>query len=199
TPIILTDESACTSSALLPAPRVRMLRSTVASRVKATVLLVSAAPPATSLEKPNEPALSPKIAKMNGDLIEFAEAPRDVKIVDEAGKPLLGGDTQRRFFEGSWLHKYNGKYYLSYSTGDTHNIVYATSDNVYGPYTYRGVVLKPVNGWTSHHSIVEWKGKWWLFYHDVQLSGDTRLRNVKMTELKYNPDGSIQTIDPFAK
>lgn len=153
----------------------------------------------TDLEKPNEPALTPKIAKMNGDLTEFAEAPRDVVILDEAGKPLLGGDTQRRFFEGSWLHKYNGKYYLSYSTGDTHNIVYATSDNVYGPYTYRGQVLKPVNGWTSHHSITEWKGKWWLFYHDVQLSGDTRLRNVKMTELKYNPDGSIQTIDPFVK
>jgi hypothetical protein len=56
TPIILTEESACTSSASLPAPSVRMLRSTVASRVSATVLLVSAAPPATSLEKPKEPA-----------------------------------------------------------------------------------------------------------------------------------------------
>jgi hypothetical protein len=153
----------------------------------------------TDLEKPDQPALAPKIAKMTGDMMEFAEAPRDVKIVDEAGKPILGGDTDRRFFEAAWIHKYNGKYYLSYSTGDTHYIVYATSDSVYGPYTYRGRVLEPVNGWTSHHSITEWKGKWWLFYHDVQLSGDTRLRNVKMTELKYNPDGSIQTIDPYVK
>jgi hypothetical protein len=29
------------------------------------------------------------------------------------------------------------------------------------------------------------------------LSGQTRLRNVKMTELHYNPDGSIQTINPL--
>lgn len=153
----------------------------------------------TDLEKPNEPALSPKIAKMTGDMMEFAEAPRDVKIVDEAGKPILGGDTDRRFFEAAWMHKRGDTYYLSYSTGDTHYLVYATGTSPYGPFTYRGRILEPVNGWTSHHSIVDWKGKTWLFYHDVQLSGQTRLRNVKMTELKYNPDGSIQTIQPFVQ
>ena len=35
-------------------------------------------------------------------------------------KPLAAGDNARRFFEGAWLHKYGGRYYLSYSTGDTH-------------------------------------------------------------------------------
>ncbi|PCD02813.1 alpha-N-arabinofuranosidase [Sphingomonas spermidinifaciens] len=153
----------------------------------------------TDLEKPNEPALSPKIAKLSGDMMEFAEKPRDIQILDEAGKPLLGGDTNRRFFEAAWMHKRGDTYYLSYSTGDTHYLVYATGKSPYGPFTYRGRILEPVNGWTSHHSIVDWKGKSWLFYHDVQLSGQTRLRNVKMTELKYNPDGSIQTIDPFVK
>jgi len=28
------------------------------------------------------------------------------------------------------------------------------------------VILTPVLGWTTHHSIVEHKEKWWLFYHD---------------------------------
>ena len=43
-----------------------------------------------------------------------------------------------------------------------------------------GKILKPVLGWTNHHSIVEFKGKWYLFYHDTQLSGgQTHLRNVK--------------------
>jgi len=56
-----------------------------------------------------------------------------------------------------------------------------------------------VQGWTSHHSIVEWKGKWWLFYADTQLSDKNHLRNVKMTELRFNPDGTIPTIDPFVK
>ncbi|WP_121115988.1 glycoside hydrolase family 43 protein [Croceibacterium ferulae] len=151
----------------------------------------------TDLEQPDQPALMPKIARMDGGMKTFSEAPRDVQILDEAGKPILGGDTDRRFFEAAWMHKYNGKYYLSYSTGDTHYLVYATGDSPYGPFTYRGRILEPVEGWTTHHSIVEQGGKWWLFYADTQLSGQTRLRNVKVTELTYNPDGTIRTISPF--
>jgi hypothetical protein len=54
-----------------------------------------------------------------------------------------------------------------------------------------------VQGWTTHHSIMEWGGKWWLFYADTQLSNKNHLRNVKATELHFNADGSIQTVDPF--
>ncbi len=145
----------------------------------------------------DQPALHPKIARLNSDMVSFAEEPRDVQILDENGNPLLAGDNEHRFFEASWVHKYNGKYYFSYSTGDTHKILYATGDNPYGPFTYKGVVLNPVEGWTNHHSIVEFNGKWYLFYHDTQLSGKTHLRNVKVTELKYNDDGTIQTINPM--
>lgn len=144
-----------------------------------------------------QPALMPKIARLNDDLTGLKEELRDVVIQDENGKPLTSGDSARRFFEGPWLHKYDGKYYLSYSTGDTHFIVYATADSVTGPYTYRGKILDPVLGWTNHHSIVEFQGKWYLFYHDSQLSGQTHLRNIKVTELKYRPDGSIEPIDPW--
>jgi GH43 family beta-xylosidase len=151
----------------------------------------------TDLGRPNAPALMPKVARMDAGMTEFAEKPRDALIVDEAGKPLLGGDTSRRFFEAAWMHKYNGKYYLSYSTGDTHYLVYAVGSSPYGPFTYKGRILEPVQGWTTHHSIVQHGGKWWLFYADSQLSGQTRLRNVKVTELTYNPDGTIRTIDPF--
>lgn len=145
-----------------------------------------------------EPALGPRMAKLTDTMTEFAEPVRALKIVDAAGKELLNGDNNRRFFEAAWLHKYKGKYYLSYSTGDTHLICYATGDTPYGPFVYRGVVLKPVLGWTNHHSIIEFKGKWYLFYHDSTLSGGkTHLRNIKMTELKYNADGTIQTITPY--
>ncbi|HEX2532409.1 MAG TPA: glycoside hydrolase family 43 protein [Chitinophagaceae bacterium] len=147
-----------------------------------------------------EPAIGPRVARMSGDLLSFAETPREIMILDEAGQPLKAGDNRRRFFEAAWLHKYNGKYYFSYSTGDTHFIAYATGDSPYGPFTYRGVLLNPVLGWTNHHSIVEQGGKWYLFYHDSQLSGGkTHLRNVKVTELKYRPDGTIETISPYSK
>lgn len=146
----------------------------------------------------NEYALSPIVAKLTDDLKQFAEAPKEILILDENGNKLLAGDNQRRFFEASWLHKYKGKYYFSYSTGDTHYICYATGDSPYGPFTYQGRILNPVIGWTSHHSICEVNKKWYLFYHDSSLSkGITHLRSIKVTELKYNEDGTIITIDPY--
>ena len=145
----------------------------------------------------DEPALMPKMARLQDDMLGFAEEVKDVPLVDENGDPLLAGDNDRRFFEAAWVHKYNDTYYFSYSTGDTHFIAYATGDNPYGPFTYRGVILNPVLGWTNHHSIVEFQGKWYLFYHDTELSGKTYLRNVKMTELTHNEDGTIETIDAY--
>lgn len=145
----------------------------------------------------NVPAVCPKIAKLTGDMLEFAEKPRDLVIVDEAGKPLQAHDHDRRYFEGPWIHKYNGTYYFSYSTGDTHRLVYATSKNIYGPYTYRGMFLPPVLGWTTHHSIVEYKGQWYLFYHDCELSkGINHKRCVKFCKLSYAADGSIVPMTP---
>jgi beta-xylosidase len=144
-----------------------------------------------------QPALMAKVARLDANMKQLAEAPRNVQIVDANGKILLSEDHDRRFFEAAFVHQYQGKYYFSYSTGDTHNIAYATGTSPYGPFTYQGVILKPVKGWTNHHSIVEQNGKWYLYYHDVEISGKTHLRNVKVTELKYRPDGSIETIDAY--
>jgi len=144
----------------------------------------------------DEPALCPRVAKLSENMLEFAEEPRDVLILDENGEQLKAGDHNRRYFEGPWMHKYNGKYYFSYSTGNTHLLSYAIGDNPYGPFTYAGVILTPVVGWTTHHSIVEFEGKWYLFHHDsVPSGGKTWLRSIKVVELEYNEDGTIKTID----
>lgn len=142
-------------------------------------------------------ALSPKLAPLSTDMLSFSEKPSDIEILDEKGSPLRAGDNERRYFEGPCIHKYNGLYYLSYSTGDTHFLVYATSENIRGPYTYRGKILTPVIGWTTHHYIVEYKNKWYLFYHDSSLSGGvSSKRCVKVQELTYNPDGTIVCMNP---
>lgn len=154
--------------------------------------------PTAHIPNDNEPALCPKIAKLSGDLLQFAESPKDVVILNEQGKPLLAGDIDKRFFEAAWVHKYKGKYYFSYSTGDTHFICYAISDSPYGPFTYQGRILEPVVGWTSHHSICEVDDKWYLFYHDSSLSeGVTHLRNIKVAEITYDQNGQIQTLKPY--
>lgn len=146
----------------------------------------------------DEPALGPRIAKLSDDMLHFAEEVQEIIITDEHGKPLVASDNDRRFFEASWVHKYQGKYYFSYSTGDTHYLCYALGDNPYGPFTYAGRILNPVIGWTTHHSICEYAGKWYLFYHDSTLSkGITHLRNIKMAEITYDENGLIQTLDPY--
>lgn len=155
---------------------------------------------ANKLPKSSEPALLPLVAKLTDNLLEFSEEPKAIEILDENGNFLLEGDNNRRFFEAAWMHKYNGKYYFSYSTGDTHFICYAIGDNPYGPFTYKGRILNPVVGWTSHHSVCKVKEKWYLFYHDASLSkGVTHLRSVKVDEIKYREDGSIETLNPYNK
>lgn len=154
--------------------------------------------PTAFLPKDNEPALLPYVAKMSEDLFEFSEKPKPIEILDEKGNLILAGDIEKRFFEAAWLHKYNNKYYFSYSTGDAHTICYAMGDNPYGPFTFKGKVLNPVVGWTTHHSICEVHGKWYLFYHDSSLSnGITHLRSVKVAEITYREDGTIVTLNPY--
>jgi hypothetical protein len=141
-------------------------------------------------------ALCAKVVRLSDDMLEFDEEPRDLVILLENGSSVRAGDYHRRFFEASWMHKYNGKYYFSYSTGNTGLICYAIGDNPYGPFTYKDVVLTPVVGWTTHHSIIEIKGKWYLFHHDSKPSGGkTWLRSIKVVELTYRADGTIETID----
>lgn len=150
--------------------------------------------------QPGEPALGPRIARLTENMLQFAEAPKEIIITDKNGRPLTAGDNERRFFEASWMHKHNGKYYFSYSTGDTHLLCYATGNNPYGPFTYGGQILSPVVGWTSHHSICAFEGKWYLFYHDSSLSrGVTHLRCIKVTELVHEADGRIRTIHPYKR
>lgn len=143
----------------------------------------------------DSPAVPSLMAKMSDDMLQFSEAPHPVVILDTNGEPLKAGDPHR-FFEASWMHKHNGKYYFSYSTGDSHYLCYAIGDSPYGPFTFKGVILDPVVGWTTHHSIVKFKDEWFLFYHDCVPSNDTTwLRSLKVQKLYYNDDGTIKKVN----
>ncbi|OCL06451.1 glycoside hydrolase family 43 protein [Glonium stellatum] len=138
------------------------------------------------------PALMPRVARLSEDMHSFAGEIQQLSILDEEGQALRAHDHDRRFFEAAWMHKRDGLYYFSYSTGDTHYLVYATGKDPLGPFTYQGRILEPVIGWTTHHSIVEFKGKWYLFHHDSSLSGGkNHLRCVKVREIFYDAEGKI--------
>ena len=117
----------------------------------------------------------------------------------------IDGDMQEmkglaNFHEGTWVHKYNGKYYLSHpassgSTGD--HLRYAISDNPLGPWTDKGVYVYATGCGTNHGSIVEFKGQWYAFYHSEYVSNFGALRSVHVDKLYYNPDGSIKIVNTF--
>lgn len=145
-----------------------------------------------------QPALGPRVGRLTPGMKTLAEPSREVVILDEHGVPLRADDHERRYFEGPWLHRFAGRYYLSYSTGNTHRICYATGDTPYGPFTWQGVILEPVVGWTTHHSICAFDGRWFLYYHDALHSGGvTHLRTIKVVELHHDAQGRIRTIDPY--
>jgi beta-xylosidase len=142
-----------------------------------------------------EPAIGPRVAQLGADMKSLSGDITEIQILDGQGRPLHAGDHDRRFFEAPWMHKRNGVYYFSYSTGDTHYLVYATGTDPRGPFTYQGRILEPVVGWTTHHSFVEFKGKWYLFHHDSSLSGgQSHLRCVKVKEIAYDERGGIRVV-----
>ncbi|TAQ87725.1 hypothetical protein B7494_g3945 [Chlorociboria aeruginascens] len=146
-----------------------------------------------SMEATEGDALFPRVAKLNADMRSIDGEVMHVALLGADGKPIPAHDHEKRFFEAAWLHKYKGIYYFSYSTGDTHLLAYATGDSPLGPFTYRGTILEPVLGWTTHHSIVEFEGRWWLFHHDASLSGGkNHLRCVKVREIFYTEKGEIK-------
>lgn len=102
------------------------------------------------------------------------------------------------FHEATWVHKHNGKYYLSHSDNNNHkegnHMKYAVSDSPLGPWKDMGIYIYPTGFETNHGSIVDFKGKAYAFYHTANYSGRGALRSVCFDELIYNSDGSIQMV-----
>ena len=105
------------------------------------------------------------------------------------------------FTEAPWVHKRNGKYYLTYATGWPERIAYATADNIMGPYTPQSVISEVAgNSNTTHPAIVEYKNRWLFFSHNGALhDGTSYSRSVIAEELRYNADGTIQKIHPSSE
>ena len=108
-------------------------------------------------------------------------------------------DLPNRQAEGPFAFEYNGNYYLTYPyvRENTEVLGYAMSKNPMGPYEYKGLIMaEHDNGcWTNHHSIINYKGQWYLFYHRNHFSPrDDKRRSVCIEKLFFNPDGTIQEV-----
>lgn len=100
--------------------------------------------------------------------------------------------------EGPFVFKRNGMYYLIYpdNTKGGHQMRYAMSDSPLGPWESKGVFLEKTSALTTHGSIVEYKGQWYLFYHNADLSGGRKgNRSICFDTVTFNDDGTINLVE----
>ena len=106
-----------------------------------------------------------------------------------------------RFTEAPWMHKYKGKYYLTYASEWPEKIAYAVADHIGGPYTPMGIISEIAgNSNTTHPAIVSFKGQWFFFSHNGGLpDGTSYSRSIIAEPMSYDKDGKINVIPPTAQ
>ena len=136
---------------------------------------------------------SAKMAKLKPNMIEIDKSTIKDDIVTEK---------EHFFHEGGYMVKRKGIYYFVYAhmgrAGMPTCIGYATSKSPMGPFTYGGVIVDndhcdPGN-WNNHGSIIEFKGKWVVFYHRSSHNSVT-MRRACMEPITFNEDGSINEVE----
>ncbi|MDR2814298.1 MAG: family 43 glycosylhydrolase [Prevotellaceae bacterium] len=122
------------------------------------------------------------------------------------GTPVVVGELpagDKGLKEGPFVFERNGKYYFTFpwvKNSATELLAYAMGDSPLGPFTMAEEPImdeSPTGCWTNHHSIVEYKGQWYLFYHHNDLSPHfDKNRSIRVDSLTFNPDGTIQKVIP---
>ena len=124
------------------------------------------------------------VARLNEDMTSLAEAPRAVEIIN-------GWEN-----DACWVSKFNGVYYLN-----SHEGAYATSDSIYGPYTYRGRICRDC--FTDHGTFFSFKGQLYFAYgvpenYEREEPLDRYFRTTKIVYAHLKENGDIVT-DEFIK
>ena len=134
---------------------------------------------------------NPWYVKLNKDMISYSG-----DIMRAEAKP-------RTYQEGPWLYKHAGHYYLAFaSTCCPEGIGYSMSDSPTGPWVFKGSIMdgdKRSDG--NHPGIIDFKGKSYVFGFNYKLNWEIaptkhERRSVCVTEMTYNPDGTIPKL-PF--
>jgi hypothetical protein len=114
---------------------------------------------------------------------------------------VLGDLPTKGLVEGPFFFERNGIYYLTYPHVENkiERLEYAIGDNPLGPFKVTGVIMDetPMGTWTNHHSLVQYNGQWYLFYHQSAYSPKfDKNRSVCIDSLFFNEDGTIRKVIP---
>ncbi|MDF7826508.1 family 43 glycosylhydrolase [Pontiellaceae bacterium B12227] len=124
-----------------------------------------------------------------------ARLKENMEEVEGPSVPMAGLED---FREGAFVFKRNGIYYMIYpdNTPGGHRMNYAMTDNPIGPWMAKGVILEKTSSLTTHGSVVEYKGQWYLFYHNAALSGGKATnRSICFDKVSFNEDGTINRVE----
>ncbi|WP_418699263.1 family 43 glycosylhydrolase [Bacteroides sp.] len=129
------------------------------------------------------------MAKLKDNMLELASEPVVVEGLPEG------------FKEGPFVFERNGKYYFTFPwvQDKTETLAYAMGNSPMGPFEFKGIIMEqsPTGCWTNHHSIVEYNGQWYLFYHHNDYSPEfDKNRSVRIDSLSFNADGTIRKVVP---
>jgi len=136
----------------------------------------------------------PKVVKLKKDMMSLKGDVQELKIRGiENDKEHFGG----YYGEAPWVFKRKDLFYLLYSNGwgKESTLVYATAKDPMGPFDFQGEVMSVVDSWTSHGSIVEFKGKWYVFYHNMELSKNNYRRSICFDEITFDENGVINKLE----
>jgi beta-xylosidase len=136
---------------------------------------------------------SAKVARLKPNMTEL-----DLSTI----KDSVITEKEHFFHEGGYMVKRNGLYYFIYAHMGRSNrptcIGYATAKSPFGPFKYGGVIIDNDNcdpsNWNNHGSIVEFKGKWYVFYHRATHNSNM-MRKACVEPITFNADGSINEVE----
>ncbi len=125
----------------------------------------------------------------------------NMKEIAGEGKAMEG--LPEGFKEGPFVFKREGRYYLTFpwvrKEQGTETLAYAMSDHPLGPWQFKGIIMAEHDNacWTNHHSIVQYKGEWLLFYHRNHFSPTMdKRRSACIERIRFNADGTIEEVKP---
>ena len=147
-----------------------------------------------------------RCAKLDPSMTKLADDnPKTTMKWGNREMEMVGVDCLRglpsRQAEGPFAFEYNGNFYLTYPyvKENTEVLAYAMSKEPMGPYEYKGIIMERSQNecWTNHHSIVNFKGQWYLFYHHNDYSPNfDKNRSVRVDKISFLPDGTIEQVTP---
>lgn len=156
--------------------------------------------------KPGDPDSinGPVMVVLEDDMLTVKEEPRHIIPYKVKGTSFEA----HPFFEGPSMRKVGDKYYFVYSSWQNHELCYAVSDYPDRGFTFGGTIVSNGDVYldgrdendklnmtgTTHGSIVDINGEWYVFYHRLTHKSDYS-RQACAEKIKIEADGSIKQVE----